>query len=71
MQHLVVHMVLEAYYDMRCTEEVYEVAVAVEVVVPATSSVVVDERENAWLIYAMTMRISAVVIVPLSRLIVV
>lgn len=66
-------MVLEVYYDMRCSEEGHEVAVAVAVavVVLAMSSAVVDERESVWLIYAMTMMISVVVIVPPGHLTVV
>ena len=66
-------MVLEVYYDMRCSEGGHEVAVAVAVVtvVLAMSSAVVDERESVWLIYAMTMMISVVVIVPPGHLTVV
>ena len=66
-------MVLEVYYDIRCSEEGHEVAVAVAVavVVLAMSSAVVNERESVWLIYAMTMMISVVVIVPPGHLTVV
>ena len=68
-------MVLEVYYDIRCSEEGHEVAVAVAVAVViavlAMSSAVVDERESVWLIYAMTMMISVVVIVPPGHLTVV
>lgn len=66
-------MVLEVYYDMRCSEEGHEVAVAVAVVIVvlAMSSAVVDERESVWLIYAMRMMISVVVIVPPGHLTVV
>ena len=66
-------MVLEVYYGMRCSEEGHEVAVAVAVavVVLAMSSAVVNERESVWLIYAMTMMISVVVIVPPGHLTVV